>query len=338
MTRRLTNVFPPAVQATKLGEGPATEFLARSVLHKDGPAHAALRRLLGRMLHRMPLGRVRLAAAELADRVLDAALERGSIEAVHDLGITVPLAVACELFDVPEDDRAEVSRWGLEAIKAFSVEVPHDERPGVHTALANLRAYVERALSGAGGIADIAGAASGEVDHDALVDNVVFLFVSGFTSSTHLIATLIAALVEYPEVQRDLRADPTLIDAAVDEALRWEAPLQHVARLVTAPIELAGTILRRGRVLHLLLGSANRDERQFEAPERFILPRRGAPHVSFGGGPHICLGASVGRAEAAAVVARLLQRSSELTPEGPAVRRPMQVFRSFESIPVRVAR
>jgi len=261
-----------------------------------------------------------------------------------DLAFPVPLAAACELIGVPEADRTMVGGWGTELIKAFAVALPEPDRPLVDTAITELRGYFRASLREPvrGKLARVAGAVgagagSGPLRRDELVDNIIFLLVSGFTTTVHMIATVCALLLEHPGTVAEIRRDRSLLPGAVEELLRYDAPLQHISRLAAETVDVEGQKIRPGRVVHLLLGSANHDDRQFAEPGRLDIRRAPNPHVSFGTGLHACLGAGLGRLEVAVLLGQLLDRCRLLEPGGTAVRRPTQVFRTYSRIPVQVA-
>jgi cytochrome P450 len=326
----------------KLGEGDACEFVVRSALHQEESNHALLRRFLGRVVHATPADELRRRIGGLVDEILDPALERGHIEIMNEVALPLPLAVACELVNIPAEDRSLVQEWGLEVVKAFTVVLPEGERPSVNESVRRLRDYFSDRVRGAS-LAPQLTAALAElnggdvVDRDVLIDNVVFLFVSGFTTTVHLISSGCAALLTHPDQLARLRRDPSLVASAVDEFLRYDAPIQHVSRVVGQRIDIDGVTLRPGRLVHLMLGGANHDEAQFPDPTRLDIGRDPNPHVSFGAGAHTCLGASLGRLECSVVLERLLARCARIEPTEAPRRRPMQVFRSYDYIPVEVS-
>ena len=136
----------------------------------------------------------------------------------------------------------------------------------------------------------------------------------------------------HPGEFRRLRADRTLLPTAVEEILRYDAPFPTTVRCPRTPIEVAGQSISAGRVLVLLPGSANLDERRFAHPDRVDLSRLPNPHVSFGGGIHHCLGAALARLEIRVTLDRLLDRFASVEPAGQVVRR--ERFRSYVSVPV----
>jgi cytochrome P450 len=294
------------------------------------------------VVHATPVEVLRDRIGALVDDMLTPALDRGHLEIMNDIALPLPLAVACELVSIPAEDRALVQEWGLDVVQAFTVVLPETRRPAVNASVRRLREYFAERIRGSAlapqlttALAELDG--GDRIDRDVLIDNVVFLFVSGFTTTVHLISSGCAALLTHPDQLARLRADPSLAASAVEEVLRYDAPIQHVSRVVGERIDIDGVTLRPGRLVHLLLGGANHDETQFPDPTRLDIGRSPNAHVSFGGGAHSCLGATLGRLEATVVLERLLARCAEIEPIEPPRRRPMQVFRSYDNIPVRIS-
>lgn len=341
--QRLRSEWPEDFQRMRIGDGAGKEFLLRSVLHREGSAHAELRRLLGSCLRLTPAAELRAGITQFVNACFDRAIEAGQCEVMRDLALPVPAAVACELIGIPAADRPLIQRWGLDIIKAFNVVTVEADREPVNVAVEQMRAYLTGLLARPAGklaeIASLAGQAGerGEFSGGDLVDNLIFLLVSGFTTTVHVLATVCAVLAGHPEVFAELKAAPSLVPGAVEEIVRYDAPIQHISRFAAERIDLDGAVIRPGRVVHLLLGSANRDVLQFTEPERIDIRRSPNPHVSFGSGIHACLGASLGRLEATTVVGVMLERCEEFVPNGELIRRPLQVFRTYEQIPIGMA-
>lgn len=337
---RLTSEWPDPFQRMRVGEGAAKDFLLRSVLHRQGPDHAVLRRLLLRSLHATPVERVEQIVVGVVDDAIRRGLERdGRLDLMADIALPVPVAVACEQFGIPADSRDTIQDWGLQIIKAFTVMLADEDRPGVHRAVEAMRAYLESALATDRGPSRLLASVSdprsdGDIDDIELVDNLMFLLVSGFTTTVHALGAALATLLRHPDAIVDLRSRPELLPTAVEELIRFDSPIQHVSRNVVETFEFEGQKLRAGRVVHLLIGSANRDERCFPDPDRLDITRRPNPHVGFGAGLHACIGAATGRLEIATAVRRLLDRCSRIELAGELVGRPLQVFRSYDRIPV----
>jgi cytochrome P450 len=261
---------------------------------------------------------------------------------VDDLAFPLPVTVVCELIGIPEVDREAVRPHAVELAKAFSLYVPPEEREAAHKAVLWLRDYIEvlvdeHALRPSDDLIGNQLAVQREtpgLDRETLIDNVVFLFFAGFETTTNLISTTWSALLTHPDQLRLLRQRPELAESAVEEMLRYDAPIQATARYIKEPIEIDGRTVRAGRILVLLLGAANHDPDRFERPGIIDITRDPNPHVSFGGGPHHCLGAALARVEGRAVTDWLARAPEPPRLAGPIVRRPSVTFRGYQSIPV----
>jgi cytochrome P450 len=339
---RLRGDWPEGFQAMRVGPNATKDFLFRVLLHREDAEHADLRRLLNACMHVLSAPQMRASIEVLVDQKLQQAGERGHLEVMADLALPIPAAVACEMIGIPAADRVRIQAWGLEIIKAFTVIMPEPDRDGVDLAVEQLRAYLRELVAApTGRLAQIVSQLdqaeqNGSVDRDALIDNLIFLLVSGFTTTVHLIASVSATLLQHPDVATALRADPGLVPGAVEEFIRYDCPIQHVSRYAAEPITIEGQTIRAGRIVHLLLGSANRDERQFADPGRIDIRRKPNAHVGFGVGVHACIGAGLGRLEATILLDRILRTFSVFEPDGDLVRRPVQVFRTYQRIPVAV--
>jgi cytochrome P450 len=340
----LRSEWPESFQQMRIGDGAARDFLLRVILHREGPNHALLRRMLTSTMHVTSGAALRACIARVADEQLDRALETGHLEIMADLALPVPVAIACEMIGIPVADRALVEAWGLRIIKAFTVMLPEAERPSVDDAITQLRDYLLDQYRGparnetlAAAFGTLAGDGPGQgFSLGELVDNLIFLLVSGFTTTVHALSAAGGGLLTHPHVFSELREDRSLLAGAIEEFLRYDAPIQHVSRFAAAPVAVGGKTIRPGRVVHLLLGSANRDERQFPRPDQLDIRRDPNPHLSFGAGIHMCLGAGLGRLETRVVLERLLERCAFIGPGGDLIRRPIQVFRTWERLPARV--
>lgn len=322
--RRLGREFPAEYQSLSVGPGPAVDFLRRIIIDRDPPEHLRLRRLMTKALKPGFVRELVTPVNELLDAFIEPAADRGAFDAVADLALPVPLLLMSELLGVPRADRDEVLGRTNELAKAFAVFIPEHDRAMAHEAVVWLRAYMEdlveqrRAAPGDDLLSRLILAEHDgrSLSHDEVVDNALFIFYAGFETTANLLAAGCDLLVRYPDQQERLRADPSLMPTAIEEFLRWDAPIHTTTRLVLEPIEIGGRTLRAGRVLVLALASANHDERAFSFPERPDIGRKPNPHVSFGGGVHLCLGAALARMESAVVFRRLLERFTLLGQAG----------------------
>jgi cytochrome P450 len=308
------------------------------------PAHTRIRRQLGRALNPAVVRRLRRLIEERTAELVGEALARGRFDAVADLAVPLQTTVACELIGVPSEDRAEVCRRAVALGRALILVPFVDPELGDGADQGRwLRAYVGALLARRRReprddlMSHLAGAdGSDGLSDDEIADNVVFLFFAGFETSIHLVAGGCATLLRSPGELARLRADRSLLPSAVEEMLRFDPPIQWIARTTSARLELGGRIIRPGRFLLLLLGSANRDEQQFADPDRFDVSRHPNPHLSFGGGIHHCLGVQLARAQGAAVFGTLLARCATIEPAGMPEPRPHANLRGHVRIPVAV--
>ncbi|MFI6491082.1 cytochrome P450 [Streptomyces sp. NPDC050564] len=347
--RRLGREFPEEFQNISVGPGPAVDFLRRIVIDRDPQEHTRLRRLLTRALTPATVRSLAAPMAAMVDGLLDEAVERGTFDAVTDLAQPLPVLVMSTLLGIPPQDRADVMERSIDVAKAFAVFIPEQERAAAHDAVVWLRAYFRtllrrrRAAPGNDLLTTLATVRDGDwsLSEEEAVDNALFLYYAGFETTTNLIATGCAALLHHPGEQRRLRADRSLLPTALEEFLRWDAPIHTTTRLTLEPVEVGGRTLRRGRVVVLLLASANHDERQFADPGGLDVGRRPNAHLSFGGGVHHCLGAMLARVEATAVFDRLLDRFTALDPAGEEDWRPSGggfrfPYCAYRSLPVQI--
>lgn len=342
--QRLSAEYPEEYHRLSVGDGPAVDFFTRIMLDRDGASHLAMRRLMHKSITPRTVRELRPVVLALVEDLLAAPTERGDLEVVRELALPVPITVVCELLGIPESDRSWLRPHALDLARGFGLEVTPDDRRACHQAVAVLREYVDAQMRERRRIGSTASDlltvfaldddARSSFERQDLVDNLVFLFFAGFETTSNLIANGVHALVERPDEWRRLREAPGLRESAVEELLRYDAPIQAAARLITEPMEMAGRTLRPGRLLVLLLGSANRDPAAYVQPDRLDISRAPNPHVSFGGGRHLCLGAALARMEGACVLEVLGRRVREMALDGAAERRHSTSFRSWARLPV----
>ncbi len=342
---RLGNAFPPQYHRLASGEGSAAEFLHRIVLHQDQPQHTRLRQAMAAAFTPRTVRGLRPRIATMVDDLLRPADGTGRLEAVDALAFPLPVLVICELTGIPARDRDEVRPRAFDLGRAFATELDGSDRTAANAAVDWMRGYVgdllrQRRAAPRDDLLSqlLAAERDGPLDPDDVIDNIVFLFFAGFETTTSMIATGAAALLDNPAELARLRSNPGLAARAVDEFVRWDAPIQSRLRFVREPLWVGERLIRSGRTVLLLIGSANRDERRFARPDRLDIGRSPNPHLSFGGGVHHCLGAHLARLEGELVFTELVTRYACVEPDGAAVREPRSAFRTFARVPLRVSR
>ena len=341
---RLGSEYDADYHRIALGAGPLADFFGRIVLNRDPPRHTVLRRLIGQAFTPLAVRERGETIAAIVERALAPARDGARLDGVADLAHVLPIRVLADFVGLEPDCLDEVRPRALALSRAFATFLPEADRPAAHEAVTWLRTLVvdlfERRRCAprddlVSRLVSSPSSADGAPSLDDLVDNVVFLLFAGFATTTDLLATGCAALLAHPGELARLRADPALVPSAVEEFLRYDAPVQVKSRLTREPVQVAGRTIRAGRILVLLIGSANRDPARFPDPDRLDVGRDPNPHLSFGGGGiHHCVGAALARAEAVAVFGRLVRGFADVRPDGPAIRRPSPSFRGYASVPM----
>jgi cytochrome P450 len=176
--------------------------------------------------------------------------------------------------------------------------------------------------------------AGDQLTEEELLTTAALLFAAGFETTTNLLANGLVALLEHPAQAALLRERPDLAQPAVEELLRYDSPVQLITRVVGEPVELGGIAVEAGERVVAYLGAGNRDPERFEDPDELRLDRADNAPLSFGGGIHYCLGASLARLEAQVALPALLRRFPRLAPAGPPRRRDSLSIKGFTELRV----
>jgi cytochrome P450 len=353
----LTVMRDPALQAQNMEwmdqvrpgwrEHPGLRVTHESFVFRDPPDHTRLRRpVSGPFTHRQAeaiSGYIR----ERIGLVLDTLADRGAYGATVDLhellAATLPIAVIGKVLGVPEADQ-EMLRTPLEGLRlavdggARASLLPQIDEAAVALTsyfadlVADRRAHPRDDLTSE--LTAMADAGSGPVmTEDELLQTLTLIFSAAIESMVDLLLNGTAALLAHPAQAAALRHDPGLAAGAVEEALRYDAPVQGIGRIAPADYEIGGVTVPAGSYLMALLGAGNRDPARFPDPDTFDLTRTGPSPLSFSGGVHHCLGAPLARVQAALFFPMLLARFPGLRVAGPLVRRGA-VLRGFAHFPV----
>ncbi|MGM1059488.1 cytochrome P450 [Saccharothrix sp. Mg75] len=288
--------------------GPRT----RNFLHLDPPDHTRLRGLVAKAFSPKVVQALRPRIRELAHGLLDEAADRGTFDVVADFAHPLPVRVICELLGVPYADRRDFLRWSAHLSAALEPPLPGLRTPEVGAEAARARAAfvayfrdLLRRRRDEPGDDLVSGLLRVEQESDRLSESellatCVMLVNAGHETTVNLIANGVLALLRHPAQLAEVRDDPELAWAAVEEVLRHDAPVQLVTRVATAPLSVGGAPVETGDLVLVLLAAANRDPAAYPDPDRFDLRRdRSTPSLAFAGGPHFCLGAGLARLEAA---------------------------------------
>lgn len=342
---RIASSFPEHDPRFALGNGPAAELAKHVLLMRDVLNHQRLRSLLAPAFSPQRLALLQQRIEDHVDSALDRAIDEGEFDVVADLALPLTVSVVCDLLGIDREFQREIGLRSRQLSQAFApFAMPEEGRGAASEALAWLRELVgrlidERVQQPRGDLlSELAAAlrADAGFSRAELVDNAVFVVFTGYETTSSLIGSGFSLLLEHEAECRRLWGSPLLVKNAVHEMMRFDAPSQFAAGVAREAVDFHGHKIKPGRVVFFMLGSANRDPRKFDAPDRFDIAREHNPHLSFGLGPHYCIGAALAMMECHAVFSRALQRLRSIEPRGAARRLPNPSIRSFSSVPVAV--
>jgi cytochrome P450 len=319
LSNSLDNVSPKLAADGAWVLGERTMGLDRNLLRSDPPAHTRLRRLVSKAFTPGRIEQLRPSVQEMADGLAARFLPRGEAELVSEFAFPLALMVIIELLGLPAADRDQFHRWAQ-----MTVPRGPDSRQEEMEGYAAIRGYfvdlVARKTREPGG-EDLLSALvtvrdeGQRLDEDELLGMAWLLLTAGHSTTVDLIGSGILALLRNPDQHAALRADPSLLPAAIEEMARYDGAVElGISRFTTEEIILGDvTIPGGGEVVLLAIAAADRDPDRFADPDRFQIRRAQTGHLGFGHGIHYCLGASLARMEAAIALRVLLHRCPDLS-------------------------
>ncbi|MFV3075517.1 cytochrome P450 [Niveispirillum fermenti] len=288
-------------------------YFGRSVTTMDGQAHFDNRRLFQKAFNpKMVEDWGQQMIPRMIHRLIDGFAGEGKAELVSGFTLHFPFHFIHELMALPEEDRAIFHKLAF-----GQIGIIFDHEHGMD-AINKLKEYLtaivhhRRAhpLSDSDLISNLArlSGPGGELEDDIVIAFFRQLMNAGGDTSYHGFSSVLAALLTHPEQLEAVRRDRSLVPQALEEGLRWNAPVPGISRTPTREIEIAGTLLRPGDHVLVMLGAANRDENAFPDPDRFDIFRKPTGHMPFGHGRHICIGQHLARMEMTVALNALLDR------------------------------
>ena len=312
-----------------------------NLIFSDPPRHRQLRKLINSGFTRRRVAVLEPKIREIVRGILDG-IEPGSVhEFAEEIAAPLPTRMIAELLGAPPDDWEQFRMWSDAATGTADPEIELDS----FVAMGQLFEYFQKLIAArrARPRDDLLSVlAEAEIDEHRLTDedllNFAFLLlVAGNETTRNLIALGTLALIAHPDQCRLLVEDPARIPLAVEEMLRWNSPVVHMARTAMADVEIRGQRIRAGEVVVMLYGSANRDEDVFGPDsEEFRITRHPNPHIAFGCGEHSCVGAQLARLEATVLFDELLRRFPRLELVGDVDRMRATMVPGVKRMPVRL--
>lgn len=314
------------------------------MLFSDPPDHKRLRGLVQKAFTPRMIEGMRNRIQEIANELLDAVDGNDSMNLIDDFAFPLPIIVICEILGVPSEDRDKFRIWSNSLVEGSSGE--HAEDMAVH-----MQEFIEYLGERFEKVREnpkqdlISQLIAAEDEGDKLTEKELYgvvslLIIAGHETTVNLIGNSILALLEHPEQLKLLQADPEMIHTALEESLRYNGPVEFsTSRWARENLEFKGKAIGKGDLVIIALNSANHDPNQFTDPEVFDITREKSPHLAFGKGIHLCLGAPLARLEGEIAINSLLQRFPQIKLKADKSKlewRPGMIVRGVKEIPLSI--
>ena len=294
-----------------------TRVLHDWAVFRDPPAHARLRRPMNRAFQRDRVEALRPFICSTVNRLIDRVADRGEMDLVWDFAYPLPATVITHMLGLPETDIDTLKDWS-DNLAAFvlSARATPDKYDRSYAAVMEMRDYFRAAVDDhrkaprPDGLSDLIGYGEGDdaLTDDEIVSTAILMLFAGHETTTSLITNGMYVLIKNPDQMRRLTDDPDLVSDAVEEFLRFESPAQMLVRVASEDCRIADQPIAKGERIFASVLGANRDETKFERPEALDVGRAKNPHLAFGHGMHLCVGAPLARLEGEIAFRGLLGR------------------------------
>ncbi|QDY99366.1 cytochrome P450 [Nitratireductor mangrovi] len=331
----------------KFGDTPLYEHHTTSLVFNDPPLHTRVRKIMMGALTPRAIAAMEPGLIALVDGLIDRIAEKGETDLIEDFAAAIPVEVIGNLFVMPHEERGPLRDWSLAILGALEPVLTEEQQKRGNDAVTAFKAYLadlasDRRANPGDPATDVLtrliNGNDGELLSDTeLLQNCIFILNAGHETTTNLIGNALHELTQWPEERRRLMQSPELIDTAVDEFLRFQSPNQLGNRMTVETCQFHGEEIAPGTRIHLAIGAANRDPRQYDEPERLDISRKPNRHLAFAQGPHLCAGFSLARMEGRIAISRFLQRFPDYRLAGEPKRTGRVRFRGFSHLPARTA-
>jgi cytochrome P450 len=343
---RLLREVPAGVRrtdGTPMGIGQGGGGGGQFMLQQDPPNHTRLRKLVSKAFTPRAAEAWRPRVREIVDGLLARPVEAGRIDVIADLALPVPSRLICEMLGVPFEDRDRFTTWTADATHLLAGDLlPPEQRVRSETSVVAFAAYFRELIEArrrrlGDDLLSVLIRAEEEGDSlspEELLVQGMGLLVAGFETTIGLIGNGLHALARHEGQLATLRESPGLAPRAVEECLRFDPPIGVTTRVLHADAEFGDRLIPRDTQVWALLAAANRDPEVFPEPDRFDVTRHPNPHLSFGGGTHLCLGAHLARMEAQEAIGGLARRVVALEPAYDRIAWGPSLFRVPATLPM----
>ena len=310
----------------------------------DAPEHVRRRRLVSEGFTPKRIRESESGVRAICDDIIDGICERGTADFVRDIAAPLPMIVIGDMLGVAPEDRDDLLRWSDDMVKALGSPDP-TAMDGAAVAAMEYAEYITAVVEQRrrdGQSDDLVGTlVHAEIDGDkldesSLIYETLLILIGGDETTRHVLSGGMYELLSHADQFALLVRERDRLPLAVEEMLRWVSPIKNMARTATRDVELHGETIAKGQKLLLLYPSANRDERNFDEPERFDVTRTPNDHMAFGFGAHFCLGNRLARLELATMFDRLFERLPDLAlaTDVEPPQREANFVSGYESMPV----
>jgi cytochrome P450 len=322
---------------------------ADSILDSEPPKHTRLRSLVAKAFNRQKIEGMRSTVGRITEQLLVAIDEKvrieGSFDLIADYAEPLPVKIIANLLGFPESEENLLRPWSQAIVKMYELNPTIEYQIQARAAASEFAEYVKNLAESRKKnpsqdlISDLAMVEeNGEkLNMHELVATCVLLLNAGHEASVNAFGNGMVAALQRPDQIKLLRNDPHgITNTALEEFMRFDAPLHLFERTATADTEIGGVQIREGQKIAALIGSANRDEILFFEPESMDLTREPNPHLGFGAGIHFCLGAPLARLEMSVSLPALWEKYPTMQLADEVIRRPTFVLRGYESVAISV--
>lgn len=348
MLRGPDKVDPPGAFTQRLVENfdtdPETgERRSYSILLMDEPHHSRVRTPLAKALYARA-AKCKPLVDEIIDEKLDAVAPHGRFDVLNDFSIPLPIDVIGAILGVDTERRIEFREWSEGVIQVLNPFRTPEQTAHMERAGDAIRGYFTEMMEARRRtpqddlVTDMVQVQTeAKLKDEELISNLIGLLVGGNLTTSDLIGNGVYALLTNPEELAKFKADPGIVAQVVEEILRYDGPVDITARVTPREMEIGGCPMAARQSIITLLRASNHDPEVFEEPDRFNVSRKPGPHIAFGGGSHICIGAPLARIEAQAALVKLFQRFPNLRlahPEQRPEKRTLPFFNGLQQLDV----